>query len=255
MCTSREDELLGVKREQFIRPNASGMLVVKESESSTTADLTSEHRVRMALQRRSLALDQADLLPYGKSEEYHSFLFALTTMEPPPRFLPIDMVQILNADRAIWARMGEHTGAGISVRPNGDYPMELAMALSRAHPMVACLLQPLPRPGGSSNKPIREGPYSSKGDKNPKGKGKGRDAKGKGRGKGNKSKGKNKSGPMPHALIGCKSHTADGSRICFDFNLQGGCSREASHGKCSAGAHACAGCLSTSHGYMTCTAH
>jgi hypothetical protein len=253
MCTSREDELLGVKREQFVRPNAAGMLVVKESEATISADLTSEHRVRMALQRRSLALDQADLLPYAKSEEYHAFLFSLTTMEPPPRFMHIDVVQILNADRAIWSRMGEHTSAGISIRPSGEYPIELALALARAHPMVACLLQPLPKPAGGSNKQARDGPYSTKGDRGNQSKGKGKGQKAKGKGKGEKGKSKGKSGPMPHALIGCKSKTADGSRICFDFNLQGGCSREVSNGKCSAGAHACAGCLGTSHGYVTCS--
>ena len=255
MCTSREEELLGVKREQFIRPNAAGMLVVKESEAILSADLTTEHRVRMALQRRSLALDQADLLPYAISEEYHGFLFSLTAMEPPPRFMPIDVVQILNADRAIWARMGEHTSAGISVRPNGDYPIALALTLARTHPMVACLLQPLPKPGGGSNKPARDSPYNVKGAKGNRTKGKGKGQKGKSQGKGDKGKSRGKSGPMPHALIGCKSHTADGARICFDFNLQGGCSREAANGKCTAGAHACAGCLGTSHGFMNCTHH
>lgn len=261
-CTSREDELVGVKREQFIKPNAAGVLVVKEGEDSAHTDMTTEHRVRQALQRRSLALDQAELLPYRDSEDYHDFLYSLVAMLAPPKFHPIDLVQILNADRAIWQRMTEHTASGISMRPDGTYPIKDAMVLARAHPMVACLLQPLPR-GGKGNSIPREGPYSNKqakmggnqkGSKGTKGskEGKGSGQKGS---KNPKGRGKSSGKPdrMPWALIGQKSRTADGNKLCFDYNLPSGCSKEVTAGKCSSGTHACCGCLSTAHGYQTCS--
>lgn len=262
-CTSREDELVGVKREQFVKPNAAGVLVLKEGEDSTHTDMTTEHRVRQALQRRSLALDQAELLPYRVSEDYHDFLYSLVAMQAPPKFFPIDLVQILNADRAIWQRMTEHTASGISMRPDGTYPMQDAMVQARLHPMVSCLLQPLPR-GGKGNGAAREGPYNnrqqkggggagSKGSKAPKGgkEGKGNPKGGKGKGKGKSS---GKPDRMPYSLIGLKSRTADNSKLCFDYNLPSGCSKEVSAGKCSSGVHACCGCLSSSHGYQSCSA-
>ena len=254
-CTCRDSELRGVKREQFVKPNASGVLMIKESDSHDEADLTSEHKVKQALMRRSLALDQADLLPFSVSEDYHNFLFSLVAMEPPPRFCPIDVIQILNADRAIWSRMTEHTESGISIRPDGSYPMQEALALARSHPMVSCLLQPLPKPSGGGgkggkDKVGRDAPYAAKGANGGKAKaGKGSKGK-KGKGKG-KTQSKDR---LPYALIGCKARTADGQKLCFDFNLPCGCSREAPSGKCNFGVHACAGCLSAAHGYQQCTA-
>lgn len=248
-CTDRQQELLGVKREHFIKPGSDGMLRVSEVTDLDKADMTTEHRVRLALQRRSLALDQCDLLKYAISEAYHDFLYSLVVMIPPPGFKDIDIVQILNADRAIWARMCEHTTSGISVRVDGTYPLESALTLARIHPMVACLLQPLAKgtlgrgKGAPQDKQLRSAPYAAKGTKSkgePKGKGKAKKGKGKG------------SMRMPLALIGCKSHTAAGDKVCFNFNLPSGCSRSVTEGKCSAGAHACCGCLSTAHGYQAC---
>lgn len=248
-CTDRQQELLGVKREHFIKPGNDGLLRITETTDSGKADMTTEHRVRLALQRRSLALDQCDLLKYSISEQYHDFLYSLVVMIPPPGFKEIDIVQILNADRAIWARMCEHTTSGISVRADGTYPLESALTLARIHPMVACLLQPLARgsqqrgKGSGVGKPARDAPYASKGSK----------AKGDSKGRGKSVKGKSKgSMRMPLALVGCKSHTVSGEKICFNFNLPSGCSRAVADGKCSAGSHSCCGCLSTAHGYQAC---
>jgi hypothetical protein len=58
---------------------------------------------------------------------------------------------------------------------------------------------------------------------------------------------------MPWALIGLKSRTADNAKLCFDYNLPSGCSKEVSAGKCPSGVHACCGCLSSSHGYQGCS--
>ena len=253
-CTTREQELLGVKREQFVKPDSQGMLRVAETEDHSRADLTTEHRVRLALQRRSLALDQCDLMGYSVSESYHDFLYGLVAMTAPPGFRAVDIVQILNADRAIWARMSEYTNAGISLRADGTYPIEAAPTLARVHPMVACLLQPLPRAVGGGGKGgngkdnlVRSGPYEGKAGRGKGGAGKPQ-AKAKSKGKG-KSKGNIR---MPFGLIGCKSQTNDGSRICFDFNLPGGCAKPVSDGKCPNGVHACCGCLATAHGYQSC---
>ena len=248
-CTAREQELLGVKREDFIKPDGKGRLIVGSEEQRAKADMSTEHRVRIALQRRSLALDQCDLMRYSVSESYHDFLFALITLPAPPNYKDIDICQILNADRGIWARMCEHTASGISIRPDGSYPMEAALTLARLHPLVTILLQPLQmnskNKGSSADKiPVIKKP---KGDKAAKVKGKN---KGKGKGKEGKAR---SSVRMPFELIGCKSLTADGSKICFDCNLPKGCSRSVTDGACSAGKHVCCGCLSTSHLYQGCS--
>ena len=264
-CTAREQEMSGVKREQFVKPNAAGQLVLTQSVVTGTADMTTEHRVRLALQRRSLAMDQCDLMPYSEMESYHSFLFSLVASPAPPDFMSIDVLQVLNADRAIWSKMAEYTTAGISLRPDGTYPLLDALKQARIHPMVSCLLQPLPmgsRSRAKGNDRERSGPYQEEkrgDDRKGGGKGKGnkggKSSSGKG-GKGGKSKGASKAFVrMPMPLIGYKSHATNGKKICFDFNLPHGCKLEVSgqDHSCASGVHECAGCLSSGHGLQQCT--
>ena len=233
LCTAREQELTGHKP------------------SSTKADMSTEHRVRLALQRRSLALDQADLMLYSVSEAYHDFLFSLLSLPVPSDYRAIDIPQILTADRAIWARMNEHCAAGISVRPDGSKPMELALVQARLHPLVTCLISPLQQTTRGP-KPKLEIAKKAKSDRG--GKSKPKEGKGKAKGKSKSKDGKGRSAiRMPYDLIGCHSQTADGSKICFDCNLAKGCSRTVTDGKCSAGMHVCCGCLSTSHLYQGCS--
>ena len=63
-CTSRAMELVGVKKQSGIKVNAQGQVIIEDKPSVLTTDISSEFRCRQALQRRSLALDQADLLGY-----------------------------------------------------------------------------------------------------------------------------------------------------------------------------------------------
>ena len=62
--TSRAIELVGVKKRSCIKVNAQGQVIVEDKPSVLTTDISCEFRCRQALQRRSLALDQADLLWY-----------------------------------------------------------------------------------------------------------------------------------------------------------------------------------------------
>ena len=54
-----------------------------------------------------------------------------------------------------------------------------------------------------------------------------------------KGKGKGKSVRMPASLIGKHSMTNDGRRICFGYNLPGGCSAAGPGKECAKGHHVC----------------
>jgi predicted AAA+ superfamily ATPase len=83
------------------------------------------------------------------------------------------------------------------------------------------------------------------------GKGKNKEGRAKSAGKGKLSnRGADR---MPYGLIGGKNRTPDGQKICFDFNLPSGCSRDVAAGKCSNGMHSCCGCFNTAHNFQTCT--
>jgi len=255
LCTSRTQELAGVKKEPGAKIGSRGEILVSEAEQGLRADITNEYRLRLALQRRSLALDQADLLEYDVSEAYHSFLFSLLSAEVPQHCKQVDTIQLLTADRILYQRMAPHTREGISTRADGTRPMSEALAKARVDPIFMAAIAPVPKPaqrngkGGKWNsdnqdQPQREHPYNNKGaTKGKKG--------GKGAGKGKAPKRSSYQFAIPKGLLGYQATRQDGSRRCFDFNL-GGCKLKCTNGACTKGYHDCVKCGSSDHGLPQC---
>ena len=251
-CVSRDQELHGQKREKFLKSDPSTGVVREVSrDTEMFADLSSEFRVRNALLRRSLAMDQVDLIPFGEQENYHDYLFNLIASEPLTSHLPISMEQVLRADKIVWLKMAELTRDGIvpsivigGERPTKSYPLASAIKLAMIDPIVSASLQPLPKSVSSSS---RQSPYEQQ----PKG-GKGaKSGKAKGKGKGGKGQGK-VSSSMPSELANLRQTTSKGSRYCYNANLQSGCTFAKFGGQCKSGFHGCMGCGQADHGYQTC---
>jgi flagellar basal body rod protein FlgC len=201
---SLPDGTTAYSRDGSFKVNAEGQVIVEDKPSVLTTDISCEFRCRQALQRRSLALDQADLLGYHILESYHDFLFSLLTMEVPSHCGSINLAQILNADRIAFQRMAEYTRSGISMRSNGTFPLQEALAVARAHPIFTTSLAPVPKYTARKTSPTITRPN-----------------KGKGKGKGAGSvKG------VPRDLVGYWTRNKQGQARCYDFNLPKGCCRE-----------------------------
>jgi hypothetical protein len=257
LCTCRESELQGVKSENFLKLDQGGKLQKVQKDIVLEADVSTEFRMRLALQRRSLALDQLKLMDYGKSEAYHDYLYGLLLQTPPEGFAQLTMRQLLTADRQVWLFAAGHCRDGISQRPNGVMPLEVAFDMALNDPMVRAALQPMPK--SRQPNPIREdvwrpprpSPYDDNRDTRPKGDGKGKRSGKKGKGAG-KSYGKYRgSSRVPSELQGGKAVTSRGDFICFGYNLQG-CSGATPGRSCQKGKHVCFKCESPDHGFQTC---
>lgn len=254
-CVSRDQELHGHKSEKFLKSDPhTGAVTEVNRDIDLFADLSSEYRVRNALIRRSLAMDQVDLLPFDEQEAYHDYLFNLIASEPLSTHHAISMEQALRADRRVWFKMAELTRDGIVpklINVGKSYPLVTALKMAMIDPIVSASLQPLPKSSSSSS---RNSPYDWTGG-SPKqtksGKGVKNDSKhGKGKGKSNKT-GKASKG-VPSELEGLRMTTAKGGRYCFSANLPAGCSFAKFGGQCKSGFHACMGCGLSDHGYQTC---
>ena len=255
---SRDQELGGVRVEKFLKTDPVSGIVREVSRAvDLYADLSSEFRVRNALLRRSLALDQIDLLPFNDGEEYHNFLFQLLSTEPMATHYHISMEQILNADKLVWRKMAELTRDGIvpttivvGLLPVKTYPIKQALDRAIVDPIVSSALQPLPKPASSA----RAGPYEHAAQKqkaHQKGEGKGKGkakAGGKGGGKGSKEP-----RPLPAELQGLRLATRNGSRYCWSSNLTAGCQHARFGASCKSGFHGCMKCGASDHGASTCT--
>lgn len=245
-CTSRAQELLGVKSETVQKADKQGFIKQEITRVEEEADLADSMKIRTALQRRSLALDIAGIMGYEFSEEYHNYLFSLMAMTVPDGYRQIDTVQLLNADRVIYLRMMEFTREGVIVLPNGVKPLELALTEARKHPLVTCALQPLARATGSGKG--GKGGRAQKQKQSPYQQG-----KKSGEAKGAK-KGAKKGPGLPPSFAGLWTRTTEGYNVCFDNNLPHGCNLPVADGWCARGQHVCMGCHLPGHALAACQA-
>ena len=95
-CPSRDDELQIGKKTFY-------------------ADVSSDLKIRQALQRRSLSYDQMGIISYEKLEAWMSFLFLQPSRVPPDNYAPISLQQVLQADKQSWVFMSERCRTGLGM--------------------------------------------------------------------------------------------------------------------------------------------
>ena len=254
-CTSRPQEILGIKKESFVKAEASsGVLKQVSRDVNPLADLTTEYRVKLVLTRRALAFDNCGLCEFSVMESVHDYLYSLVMKEALETHHPITVQQILRADKQLWIRLIELTRDGIIASVSGKNPIEVNIPIARLDPLFNALLQPLARStasygntGTERAKPYQEGNQAKQG-KGGKGRG------GKGRGKGPKGGGKGGKAltSMPDELKGMRMSTNSGGAYCWAANLSSGCPNARFGGYCNKGFHGCMKCGSHLHGVANC---
>jgi hypothetical protein len=255
-CTHRTAELGGVKKEVFMQSDSGGRLKQVNREIPPEADVSNSYKLRLALLRRSLALDQMGLAEFDKFESYVEYLFEQLMQEPPAGYAPFSVPQLIAADKMIWQYMSTHCRSGITQRADGSYPIHEELDAALRSPLILAALQPLPRSKEANWKRHDTSPYDRKGGKGSASsqpfKSNFSDYPYKG-GKGNKGGGKGKKGlgkknfRMPVPLDGGHAVTKDGARICFGFNL-GQCTDK----NCRRGSHVCCLCEAADHAFNSC---
>jgi hypothetical protein len=248
-CTKRQQEVEGVKAEDAwkVCPEAGVLKITKQEGEGHKASLNTDLRLRYALQRRGLALDQARLISFELHDQWIDHLLEQRLATPPPKYSQVSWEQLMQADRELFRRVGEECAASVRPRADGTKPLEESFIKFRDHPRVTFLLLPLPKATATEDKPSSSSSSSSlppptegssqqmsyRDDKirNPK-----RQNKGRGRGGG---RGKSKTLRLPKELEGMKTETRNGNPYCWAYNLPVGCKDAPPGGKCRKGVHAC----------------
>ena len=212
-AVSREHELLtGAKKDTQLAFDGSGTLKLQKTSHVEPCSTTSEIQVRYALTRRSLAMEQANLVKFSLMEAWSEKLMQCRLEEFSTGFARTTLRQLEQADRKLFVVLGEGTRDGIKAT-SLDLVFERCMQSSE----VMSLLQPRPvaaaKPDREGPKPVGESPFKKqrvdKGGKgSPKGKG--------------KSKSSNNA-RIPHELLALgdvSATTPKGHRLCFGFNLK-----------------------------------
>eukprot|EP00435_Cladocopium_sp_Y103_P016429 s3380_g4.t1 len=261
-CTKRDQELMGIKHDPMWKPDSQGIIREVRVQSEIKADTSSDLRLKYALQRRSLAVDQGRLCSYDKLEKWSNILLEAYTKTPLEGYKKVTIEQIQHADMEMFKYLIKKTRGGI--RPTGAVaPLAAALDQALVLPEIRLHLQPLPA-GTSAKRKSDDDDEHQAVDKKPKSSSSsssenmklrrtienlqgqvrnlsGNKAKGLGKGKQRKGANPHSSVRMPAELIGHHAMTGDGEPICFSFNLSG-CDAAGVNERCKKGWHVCTKC-------------
>ena len=242
-CICRDDEIASMKADKQILSIEDSKVVIKPHQKEYSADVSSEFKVMNAFTRRSLAMDQAGLVPFTASERIARTFMSKLSQATPPGYSAPSLQQVLAADRELWTRAIEKARQSFKPDAAGLKPLDdLLFDLSTSASVIFHLL-PLPSTKHSSTKPlasqkrdVKQGPESSRPNQQA-------------------LKKRRQSGPaMPRPLKDFQPSTKSGERVCYAFNLAHGCDHIASGNppKCSKGLRICIRCHKPGHAAPTC---
>ena len=235
-CISRTQEISGVAKNKEISVERNGSITLKTTDDGMQCQTDSEIKVHYAMVRRAIAFQFARLMSHAQHCQWESFLFEAMHREVPPGYHRPSLVQLLQCDKAAFARLGA-TVHDVKQRGDGTYPLGEALLALKNDPAITLYLAPLSRPQSSGsyggmtggNQPKAGQPYNASNSSN------------KGRGKGKRKRNSRSSPPMPAELRGKFHKMANGDPICFGYNSASGCPDKSVKpgGRCQRGFHVC----------------
>ena len=188
-------------------------------------DTSGELKLKQALTRRSLALNQTGLASFNVLEEWNNHLFATILREPPSGYHFVSIQQILAADKFYWTRVSQETRGQLQIVAGAE---DQKLKDFMFAPEVASLMtflpagksakadtdQSDPRPGPPRPGPPKPGPKSNPFDK--------------------KVTAKSLLTSLPE---GCQSKLPTGKWICLFFSK--GICKNQKKSQCANGLHQC----------------
>ena len=231
-CTSRSQEIQSLKRDPKVSLDASGTIKITSKTVNTTCAVSSELDLRNALQRRSLAMDQAKLCSFKEIELWVQHLFLSHERAQPSGFASVTLQQIIECDKQMFIRASNNLVGQLQGEPGSSMtPLDKEIRALRTSPELMPYLMPMPvRPAPKTNPKPDKRPTSDASDRP------GKYQKGKGKGK-TKGMTKTKSGSID-IPPGCVTKTPEGKPLCFAFN-KGVCGFKGSGPRCQRGYHLC----------------
>ena len=248
-CTSRIQEMHGIKKDRMITVDLSGSFKLNTEPSAITADIACEYRLRVAFFRRAVAYDQSNVISFSIHEKWVNTLYEHMYEMPPPGHFSTSREQVLYADRKLFTLMAAETRNGLAADGAGALPADAALRLFMVDPRVTQCLAPLP---GAARSSIPSPLHAEGNDKpqpapSPKAEARRRkrvadrvllkEARKSPKGP-EKGSGKASSKPsLPAEMKGMWSHVR-GQEVCRNYNIKG-CNNAEPGASCSNGLHAC----------------
>ena len=259
-CTCRDQEVLGVKKVSIgtdsIVPDAAGYYRRQNAQEEHVADVTNDLLLSHALTRRAFAFELANICRYESFSALTTKFFREYMRPALHKYCRVTMEQVENCDRFVFTELAMRTAGRVGVRPDGTFPVEVALRQIMDSSEFSFLLMQMPAGGNAAktrSEPSVKGAKRSSRSRSRRRRiteeqesnrqrnaSDGRAKKPKSKAKG-QSKGRGKSsskGPAPFNPATETGRTADGFAICYAYNTNG-CSLAAPGERCIKGFHVC----------------
>ncbi|CAE7414212.1 unnamed protein product, partial [Symbiodinium sp. KB8] len=149
-CSSREQEAQNESRKEVkLALDGSGKVKVDSASKEVVADTSTEVLVMQALQRRALAMEQANIVPYTLLDLWHQRLMKARLTDPPPGYSRPSFDQLRLADQKLFSELQDETRSGIQALSSGR-PVDNLIKDVMHRAEVSSLLLPLPAPSVAS---------------------------------------------------------------------------------------------------------
>ena len=112
-CTKRDQELMGLKSDPVWKADASGIIRETKVKEALTAEYDTDLKLRFALQRRSLAFDQARLVDHQDFERWSQILLEAYTAPAMEGYQKVTIEQLHRADLQLFKVLIRETRNGI----------------------------------------------------------------------------------------------------------------------------------------------
>ncbi|CAE7828024.1 unnamed protein product, partial [Symbiodinium necroappetens] len=146
---SRSQEISCVKRDKSVLVDTDGGLKVTAKNQDMSCDASTEYALRQAWQRRSLAFDLAGLATFHALEGWVNKMFLVLSRPIPPGYKPVNIHQLISADRALFIRAADALVGSLTGVPGRAKPLDEQIALLQDSPEIVQYMTPLQ---GSDNK-------------------------------------------------------------------------------------------------------
>jgi len=249
----RSQEISREKPGKEVVLDESAKLSIRDRRTKDRCQIQNELQLAEAMTRRALACDLLQVCTFAVMEKWHRFLLNKLSTPPPPNYRPTSMEQVLRADRQAWIRLAEEVPS-LKRDASGELPLDVAFPKLQMDPHVTYFLQP-----SQGKSLLRVQAAEDEAPSSWRGRGRGF-SRGKGGGRkrvadGNlKNEGASKGGGKAPAELQdnkLKHNTAEGLRICWNWNLAKSCSFAKAGQACKRGAHVCMFCLGP-HSLLQC---
>ncbi|CAJ1445413.1 unnamed protein product, partial [Effrenium voratum] len=120
-CTSKDQEVLNssLKEDRHMTIDHHGVVRLKDKEMKDDVNISTDMFLRLALMRRGLALEQANILDYLIHDRWVERIFDVRSAEQPEGYAQVSQQQVISADKKLFIKLAEFTRSGIQLQPSG----------------------------------------------------------------------------------------------------------------------------------------